>query len=162
MRLDPEEVVRAAFEAFAAGEAGTLASLSDPEAIEQRRAMLAVELAAAQQSPHHPSYAEVLSSFGVRSLAELQELGQAELLNGELRALPSRRTMLQCDTVGQVAEGPGIRHVLFRIRWKDFDQVEPDINVATLREIDGEWRLLLDPLSSWVMPGFRNLLIADL
>ena len=62
--------------------------------------------------------------------------------------------------VGHVFEAPGTAHVVFRLGHTTSDKTStsilPDLQIATVQLVDGEWKLVLDELSHAGIPGLRN------
>jgi len=166
MVQDPESVLRAAFEAVAAGDARLLIELLEPEAVDARRAMqlqMAESIWKRQQvGVNTPEEVRDLirSFFHVADPEELRRLDPREQLQRTLDGLPPRRRRLSCDPLGHVLEPPDLAHVTFRMRWSPDAEPDPVLNVATLRRMHDSWRLLPDGISDWVIPGMGNVLFA--
>jgi hypothetical protein len=138
---DPEAVVRAGFQALAKGDAAALVGLADAESFELvRQARIAIAGAAAN---------------------EWRSASPQEFVERLLNGLPSLRASIRCEIVGHVLEGPETAHVLFRLGWGRPAVLTEPIHVATLKHRREGWRLTLNLLSDWLLPGFQNLLLSD-
>jgi hypothetical protein len=140
----PESVAREYFAAMRAADWQRAARLMHPDALGEFKGFFRA-LAATD------SASELLGAFfGVRTAAELDALPPGEvyarMLGSMARLSPEMRdamSTLQADVVGQVPEGPGTAHVVYRMRVGVQDVSVSKVEVLSLRRSGGGWLALL-------------------
>ena len=189
--MNPEAVLAAAWKAFIDGDGHTVAALATNESLTQYHEAFMAEvslgqrtqsldeyfaemhhlpravaeyhwrLAESQRADHAP---RLLRTYpGTSTIDELSSLSTPELLTRAIRALP-KQLRLASVLPGHVLETPDRAFVLLRLGWKveAAGYSEPP-GVATLHRVADEWRLELNPLQPYGMPGYEGFWhVADL
>lgn len=140
----PEQVVQRYFDTFKAGDFAANAAMMDPAALDE----LKQGIVAAASIPGAAEDPEFQANFGVRSLDELkamppqllyQRMLTTVLGQGEMRELLGGS---QVSVLGHVMEGD-TAHVVYRMRMNALGVNLDQVQVAPLRQVGGEWRVLL-------------------
>jgi hypothetical protein len=184
--MQPEQVLFAAYRALVARDATKLASLADPESIQALRDHALGPLAHSSLGPTTEQLAssparippevvrfmvsqvqasqahfrqQLVQGYGVRDPSDLETLSLPALIAGHWRLLGDLDLSgLTCRPLGHVREGDRA-YVIFRVTWPgDYSQRDPE--VATLRLVHGDWRLVLPGLGAFVVPGMGSFVIA--
>jgi len=186
----PESVVERAFRAFRQRSAVDLAQLVLPESLLRFREAVVVQShpewrvwTAEELRRHSPEMPLEVAEYQVRemeqrranhetallarfpdtrSLNELESLSPMELLDRRLRSLSAGPIEIaHCRVLGHVLDGERTAFVVF---WLGA-QNTPDLDEPRLAKVElasGEWKLVLDPYSDQLMPGFRNIFFGEI
>lgn len=160
---DPGTVLTRAFEALACGDNdGVLDRLDSPELsrVVSRRAELLTRYAESGRAELEAQVGVLLSGWGVRTLEELRELSPRAASQRGLEALPAVRRLVGCDVESWRRLDETTAVVTFRVTWPDAE-VPGLTKTARLRLTPEGWKIHPSSLSSWLLPGFENLLLAD-
>ena len=130
----PEDVIRAAYQAVAVGDAAALVAVTATRTLIRDADQRGIHL-----EPRR------IEKFVAEALGRL----------------PSSRQDLGCAVIGHVLETDNVAHVLFRVHWQGKPEPNRLISVATLHGEPEGWRLVLNPLSDWLVPGFENVLVSE-
>ena len=139
----PEAVALRIAKLTAARDFEGLASLMDPEGSVSLREVVAesIEL----EPKEH--LAEALAYLGVATLEELRTIAPREFMVLLLRSLSKKEPdealrSAKFEVVGSVSEGDTTRHVIVRTKMTIGGTQVPHVDVVTLRQADGAWRML--------------------
>lgn len=140
----PEQVAQRYFATMRAGDWRANAALMHPQALESFKAGF-VRLA----TPADAAGA-IEAVFGVRTVAELEEVPAVELYERFMRKSVSESSGMQelfdsadFDVVGHVREGDETAHVVYRLKAETEGMEVTRIAVITLRLHQGAWKAVL-------------------
>lgn len=140
----PEQIVQDAFAAFRKRDVGTLALLAVPDSIQ--------------------SFFEIQGpANGAESLMieDAPGVSTTDFLRTAIDAVP--QFVLEwatCTIIGHVVEPPDRAYVVFRLGIQSPSPPFIEPQIATLLWIDGRWRIMLDAMCPWILPGLRTVVFA--
>jgi len=185
VQTTPESVLEAAFRAFREGDGRALAALATPESLREYRDAVLREASHQWKTwtvedllAHDPDMPVEVAEWrvsemnrsreqheeqqlarlpGTTSIADLETLSAAELVQRALHGMPGARALGFCRVLGQVMETDSRAYVLFQIGTEEETESGEYPTVAVVERSDGVWKLSLDASSPYIMPGFRNM-----
>jgi hypothetical protein len=143
----PEAVVQRYFETFKNGDFAANAAMMDPAALAELRTTM-VGMANATGVSRDETQAHLRETFGVQNTAELGALEPALLYERMLRSVLGQgdvREVLaaaRVNVLGHVLEGD-TAHVVYRMSMQVMGNSIDQVQVAPVRRVDGQWRVLL-------------------
>jgi hypothetical protein len=141
----PEQVVQRYYETFRTGDFSGNVALMHPDALAEMKETME-GLASFPGATEEPEFAAM---FGVRTVAELQALPAdtlfARILRKQMQDEGMREVVqaMQVSVLGHVAEGDSLAHVVYRMRMSLGEMQVDQVQVAPLRQSNGQWRVLL-------------------
>jgi hypothetical protein len=143
----PEAVVKKAMDAVNHGRIDEFVSAIDPDSLEEFRTAV---VATIDEAVNRVGQAKVLESFpGVKTVKALKALEAPKLFAGVIRRKASDPSMkkslanTKIDVFGHINEGKDTAHVVYRSRMKLGEADIVRLNVATLRQSDSAWKMML-------------------
>ena len=143
----PEQVVQRYFDTFKSGDFAANAAMMDPAALaELKTAMVGVADATGVSADE--TQAHLRETFGVQNTAELRALEPAVLYERMLRSVLGQGEMREVlsaarvNALGHVLEGD-TAHVVYRMSMQVMGNSIDQVQVAPVRRVDGQWRVLL-------------------
>ena len=143
----PEQVVQRYFETFRNGDFAANAAMMDPAALGELKTTM-VGFAEATGVSGDETQAHLRETFGVQNTAELRALDPAVLYERMLRSVLGQgdvREFLSAarvNALGHVPEGD-TAHVVYRMSMEVMGNKIDQVQVAPVRRVDGQWRVLL-------------------
>ncbi|HEU0013273.1 MAG TPA: nuclear transport factor 2 family protein [Longimicrobium sp.] len=155
----PERVVQRYYEAIKAGDYAATAAMMHPEALDQIKTMFTSMAAAfADQDPD-----EMEQFLGVRTAADLEKLPAQEvfarMLKSTVGAQEELRQVLataEVTVLGSVPEGE-TSHVLYRNKMSMMGMEMNQVQVASVKRHEGQWKVLLTADLSGMMGALGGL-----
>ena len=139
----PEAVAGALFSRMQGGDMRGAAELFDPAALKEFHDMLGpvVEMLA-DDGAASPA---IGSLFGDASPKQLKSASDAEFFAAMLGGILGRSgvKLESQQVIGSIAEGPDLRHVVTRNTASGMGLTITEMEVVSLRRVDGAWRALL-------------------
>ncbi len=141
----PEQVVQQYFDTFVRGDYAANVALMHPGALTDMREMMSGMVALAGTEDE----GQLREMFGVSSVEEFNRLTPAQLFERLLRwqlDKPEMREVLsgaRTEVLGHVMEGDSLAHVVYRMRMSVGEMSVDQVQVAPVKQSDGQWRVLL-------------------
>ncbi|HEX6038482.1 hypothetical protein [Longimicrobium sp.] len=142
----PEQVVQQYFDTFVRGDYAANVALMHPDALTDLQEMMSGMVALVGTEGDDGQLREM---FGVQSMEEFNRLTPAQLFERLLRwqlDKPEMREVLsgaQTTVLGHVMEGDSLAHVVYRMRMEVGAMSVDQVQVAPVKQSNGQWRVLL-------------------
>lgn len=141
----PEQVVQQYFDTFVRGDYAANVALMHPDALTDVQEMMSGMVAIAGTEGE----GQLREMFGVSSMEEFNRLTPAQTFERLLRwqlEKPEMREVLsgaQASVLGHVMEGDSLAHVVYRMRMSVGEMSVDQVQVAPVKQSNGQWRVLL-------------------
>jgi hypothetical protein len=143
----PEAVVQRYFATFKSGDFAANAAMMDSHALAELKTTM-VGFAEATRVSADETQAHLRETFGVQNTAELRALDPVTLYERMLRSVLGQGNVREflsaarMNTLGHVLEGD-TAHVVYRMSMEVMGKNLEQVQVAPVRRVDGQWRVLL-------------------
>lgn len=141
----PEQVVQQYFDTFVRGDYAANVALMHPDALTDLQEMMSGMVALVGTEDE----GQLREMFGVASPEEFNRLTPTQLFERLLRwqlDKPEMREVLsgaRTTVLGHVMEGDSLAHVVYRMRMNVGEMSVDQVQVAPVKQSNGQWRVLL-------------------